>query len=145
MTRQVPVRGWVRVWQCGELVCEGSNRVVDDGLVLLAERILSGDSVKLPSLFKLGDSAALTTAEMTALQGSEVAQISCTPTRRENILTWSGEFVYSESAEKTCREIGLFQSDGDGKRMMARFLPLQQFVLRNGTPVKINWEITIGE
>lgn len=145
MTRQVPVRGWVRVWQCGELVCEGSNRVVADGLELLAERILDGDSVKLPSLFKLGDSAALTTAEMTTLQGSEVAKFSCTPTRRGNILTWAGETTIQSNDEKTCREIGLFQSDVDGKRMLARFLPLQQFVLKNGTPVKINWEITIGE
>lgn len=145
MTQLTPVRGWVRVWQDGELLCEGRNKVVTDGLKLLAERIANGDSVKLPSLFKLGDSAAISTADMTNIQGTQVAEISATVSLRDNILTWSGNFVFAESSEKTCREIGLFQASGDGGRMLARFIPLQQFTLKNGTPVKINWEITIGE
>lgn len=141
---KLPVKGKVKIWQGEKLVAEGSNRVVSDGLVLLAERILDG-STPLPSLFKLGDSAALTTNEMTELQGTEVAQLSATPTRRENVLVWSGDFTFNESTEKTCRELGLFQSNEDGGRMLARFLPLQQFILKNGTPIKVNWEITIGE
>lgn len=141
---KLPVKGKVKIWQCGELVAEGSNRVVKDGLVLLAERILDG-TTPLPSLFKLGDSAALTTNEMTNLQGAEVAELNATVSRRENVLTWTGEFTFSGDTEKACRELGLFQSDGNGGRMLARFLPLQQFVLKNGTPVRINWEITIGE
>lgn len=141
---KLPVKGKVKIWQCGELVAEGSNRVVKDGLVLLAERILDG-TTPLPSLFKLGDSAALTTNEMTNLQGAEVAKLNATVSRRENVLTWTGEFTFSGDTEKACRELGLFQADGDGGRMLARFLPLQQFVLKNGTPVRINWEITIGE
>lgn len=141
---KLPVKGKVKIWQCGELVAEGSNRVVKAGLVLLAERILDG-TTPLPSLFKFGDSAALTTNEMTNLQGAEVAELNATVSRRENVLTWTGKFTFSGDTEKACRELGLFQSDGDGGRMLARFLPLQQFVLKNGTPVRINWEITIGE
>lgn len=141
---KLPVKGKVKIWQGNELVAEGSNRVVSDGLVLLAERILDG-TTPLPSLFKLGDSVALTTNEMTGLQGTEVAQLNATPERRSNVLVWSGDFIYSESTEKTCRELGLFQDTDSGGRMLARFLPLQQFILKNGTPIKVNWEITIGE
>ena len=141
---KLPVKGKVKIWQGEKLVAEGSNRVVSDGLVLLAERILDG-STPLPSLFKLGDSAALTTNEMTELQGTEVAQLSATPTRRENVLVWSEGCKFNESTDKTCRQLGLLQSNEDGGRMLARFLPLQQFILKNGTPIKVNWEITIGE
>lgn len=141
---KLPVKGKVKIWQGEKLVAEGSNRVVLDGLVLLAERILDGKT-PLPSLFKLGDSASLTTNEMTNLQGTEIAQLTATSERRENVLVWTGDFTYSESVERTCRELGLFQSEEDGGRMLARFLPLQQFILKNGTPIKVNWEITIGE
>ena len=88
----LPVKGWVRIWQDDSLVAEGKNRVVADGLKLLAERLDDGTTA-LPSLFKLGDSAAVTQEGMTALQGNEVGQLAATRVRRENILTWSGEFV----------------------------------------------------
>ena len=140
----LPVKGWVRIWQDDSLVAEGKNRVVADGLKLLAERLDDGTTA-LPSLFKLGDSAAGTQEGMTALQGNEVGQLAATRVRRENILTWSGELTVSGSGSKVCKEVGLFQADGDGGRMLARFLPLQQFTVKNGTHIRINWEITIGE
>ena len=82
---------------------------------------------------------------MTALQGSEVDQLNAARSGGENILTWSGELTVSGSGSKVCKEVGLFQADGDGGRMLARFLPLQQFTVKNGTYIRINWEITIGE
>lgn len=58
---------------------------------------------------------------MTTLQGSEVGQLNATRTRRGNILTWSGELTVGGSGSKVCKEVGLFQADGDGGRMLARF------------------------
>ena len=46
----LPVKGWVRIWQDDSLIAEGKNRVVADGLKLLAER-LDAVSAALPSLF----------------------------------------------------------------------------------------------
>lgn len=142
--KKLPVRGYVKVWQEGVLVAEGSNLVVSDGLLLLAQRIL-GEEVALPSLFKLGTSAALSSAEMIGLQGGDIATFPAEVIRRENVLSWSGDYVHDDILEQNCREIGLFQSEEDGGRMLARFLPLQQFLIKSGTPIKVNWEIIVGE
>lgn len=143
------VTGKVEVWEgsSGErrLLARGANRVVTGGLVLLAQRILEGNTVKLPSEFRLGDSAAITTDSMTGLQGSTVATIPCTVERRNNVLSWVGTFTYAGQGTKDCLEIGLFQSQADGNTMLARFLPLQQFTIKNGVPIRVTWEIKVGE
>lgn len=143
------VTGKVEVWEGplgkGKLLARGANRVVTGGLVLLAQRILEGNTVKLPSEFRLGDSAAITTDSMTGLQGSTVATIPCTVERRGNVLSWVGTFTYTGQGTKDCLEIGLFQSQADGNTMLARFLPLQQFTIKNGVPIRVTWEIKVGE
>lgn len=143
------VTGKVEVWEEslgeGKLLAQGANRVVTGGLVLLAQRILEGNTVKLPSEFRLGDSAAITTDSMTGLQGSTVATIPCTVKRRGNVLSWVGTFTYTGQGTKDCLEIGLFQSQADGNTMLARFLPLQQFTINNGVPIRVTWEIKVGE
>ena len=143
------VTGKVEVWEGpldkGKLLARGANRVVTGGLVLLAQRILEGNTVKLPSEFRLGDSAAITTDSMTGLQGSTVAMIPCTVERRGNVLSWVGTFTYTEQGTKDCLEIGLFQSQADGNTMLARFLPLQQFTIKNGVTIRVTWEIKVGE
>lgn len=143
------VTGKVEVWEEslgeGKLLARGANRVVTGGLVLLAQRILEGNTVKLPSEFRLGDSAAITTDSMTGLQGSTVATIPCTVKRRSNVLSWVGAFTYTGQGTKDCLEIGLFQSQADGNTMLARFLPLQQFTIKNGVPIRVTWEIKVGE
>lgn len=143
------VTGKVEVWEGslgeGKLLARGANRVVTGGLVLLAQRILEGNTVKLPSEFRLGDSAAITTDSMTGLQGSTVATIPCTVERRGNVLSWVGTFTYAGQETKDCLEIGLFQSQTDGNTMLARFLPLQQFTIKNEVPIRVTWEIKVGE
>ena len=143
------VTGKVEVWEGslgeGKLLARGANRVVTGGLVLLAQRILEGNTVKLPSEFRLGDSTAITTDSMTGLQGSTVATIPCTVERRGNVLSWVGTFTYTRQETKDCLEIGLFQSQTDGNTMLARFLPLQQFTIKNGVPIRVTWEIKVGE
>lgn len=143
------VTGKVEVWEEslgeGKLLARGANRVVTGGLVLLAQRILEGNAVKLPSEFRLGDSAAITTDSMTGLQGSTVATIPCTVERRSNVLSWMGTFTYAGQGTKDCLEIGLFQSQADGNTMLARFLPLQQFTIKNRVPIRVTWEIKVGE
>lgn len=143
------VTGKVEVWEGSsfprKLLARGANRVVTGGLVLLAQRILEGNTVKLPSEFRLGDSTAITTDSMTGLQGSTVATIPCTVSRRGNVLSWMGTFTYTGQGTKDCLEIGLFQSQADGNTMLARFLPLQQFTIKNGVPIRVTWEIKVGE
>lgn len=143
------VTGKVEVWEGSpfprRLLARGANRVVTGGLVLLAQRILEGNTVKLPSEFRLGDSATITTDSMTGLQGSTVATIPCTVERRGNVLSWMGTFTYTGQGTKDCLEIGLFQSQADGNTMLARFLPLQQFTIKNGVPIRVTWEIKVGE
>lgn len=143
------VTGKVEVWEGspgeGKLLARGANRVVTGGLVLLAQRIIEGNTVKLPSEFRLGDSAAITTDSMTGLQGSTVATIPCSVSRRSNVLSWVGMFTYAGQGTKDCLEIGLFQSQADGNTMLARFLPLQQFTIKNGVPIRVTWEIKVGE
>lgn len=143
------VTGKVEVWEGPldkeKLLARGANRVVTGGLVLLAQRILEGNTVKLPSEFRLGDSAAITTDSMTGLQGSTVATIPCTVERRGNVLSWMGTFTCTGQGTKDCLEIGLFQSQADGNTMLARFLPLQQFTIKNEVPIRVTWEIKVGE
>ena len=143
------VTGKVEVWEGplgeGKLLARGANRVVTGGLVLLVQRIIEGNTVKLPSEFRLGDSAAITTDSMTGLQGSTVATIPCTVSRRGNVLSWMGTFTYAGQETKDCLEIGLFQSQANGNTMLARFLPLQQFTIKNGVPIRVTWEIKVGE
>lgn len=143
------VTGKVEVWERPlggrKLLARGANRVVTGGLVLLAQRIIEGNAVKLPSEFRLGDSAAITTDSMTGLQGSTVATIPCSVERRGNVLSWVGTFTYTGQGTKDCLEIGLFQSQTDGNTMLARFLPLQQFTIKNGVPIRVTWEIKVGE
>lgn len=143
------VTGKVEVWEEslgeGKLLARGANRVVTGGLVLLAQRIIEGNTVKLPSEFRLGNSAAITTDSMTGLQGTTVATIPCSVERRGNVLSWVGTFTYTGQGTKDCLEIGLFQSQADGNTMLARFLPLQQFTIKNGVPIRVTWEIKVGE
>lgn len=144
MREKLKLKGRVRVWLGDELVCDSHNRVVDLGLELFARLVMGEEDALLPSKFLLGDSAALTTQEMTGLQGTQVAECACTATRRSNVLSWSGSFTYDIINEKECREIALVNAETTPV-MMARFLPVQQFTLKSGTPVRINWEIIVGE
>ena len=144
MKEKLKLRGRVRVWLGDELVCDSHNRVVDLGLELFARLVMGEEDALLPSKFLLGDSAALTTQEMTGLQGTQIAECTCTVTRRSNVLSWSGSFTYDIINEKECREIALVNAETTPV-MMARFLPVQQFTLKSGTPVRINWEIIVGE
>jgi len=99
------VTGKVEVWEGSsssrKLLAWGANRVVTGGLVLLAQRILEGNTVKLPSEFRLGNSAAITTDSMTGLQGSTVATIPCTVERQMAILCWHGSYPSSNSQSRT--------------------------------------------
>lgn len=144
MQDAIKLTGRVRIWQDGKLICFSNNRVVSTGLELFARLFMGEPDAKIPSKFVLGDSAALTTNEMTSLQGTEIAECACTASRRNNVLSWSGSFTYNSINEKNCKEIGLFNTEAEPV-MMARFLPVQQFVLKSGTPVRINWEIIVGE
>lgn len=144
MRESLKLTGRVRVWLGDDLVCDSHNRVVDTGLELFARLFLGESGAKMPNKFLLGDSAALTTQEMTGLQGTQIAEYACSVTRRVNVLSWSGSFTYDIINEKECREIALVNDEATPK-MMARFLPVQQFTLKSGTPVRINWEIIVGE
>ena len=144
MLESLKLTGHVKIWQEGKLICDSRNRIVDTGLELIARLLLAEEGAKLPSLFKLGDSAALSTQAMTGLQGATLVSCPATAERRVNVLSWSGSFTYAQANQVTCRELGLFNEE-EPEVMLARFLPVQQFVLQNGTPVKINWEIIIGE
>lgn len=144
MKDSISLKGRVRVWQGDTLVCDSHNRVVTLGLELFARLVMAEEGALLPSKFLLGDSAALTTNAMTGLQGSKIAECACTASRRNNVLSWQGTFTFDENNEKDCREIGLFNAESPAI-MMARFLPVQQFKLKSGTPVRINWEIIVGE
>ena len=144
MKDSISLKGRVRVWQGDTLVCDSHNRVVTLGLELFARLVMAEEGALLPSKFLFGDSAALTTNAMTRLQGSKIAECACTASRRNNVLSWQGTFTFDESDEKYCREIGLFNAESPAI-MMARFLPVQQFKLKSGTPVRINWEIIVGE
>ena len=61
------------------------------------------------------------------------------------MLTRVGTVTYAGQGTKDCLEIGLFQSQADGNTMLARFLPLQQFTIKNGVPIRVTWEIKVGE
>lgn len=144
MQESLKISGHVKVWEGDKLICDYHNRIVEKGLILFAQRIFNS-SVALPSVFKFGDSAALTTSNMESLQGTLLQETSATVSIRENILSWNGSFVFGQEVSQTCREIGLFQAAQDGGVMVARFLPIQSFVLKNGTNIRLNWEITLGE
>ena len=144
MLESLKLTGHVKIWQEGKLICDSKNRIVDTGLELIARLLLAESGAQLPSLFKLGDSAALSTQTMTGLQGATLVSCPATAERRVNVLSWTGSFTYDQANQVTCRELGLFNEE-EPEVMLARFLPVQQFVLQNGTPVRINWEIIIGE
>lgn len=144
MRDSISLKGHVQVWQNGQLICDSHNRVVSSGLELFARLVLGEEGALVPSKFLLGDSAALTTNEMTGLQGTKIAECPCEASRRNNVLAWQGSFTFEGTEQKACREIGLFNAEATSI-MLARFLPIQQFVLKIGTPVRINWEIIVGE
>ena len=144
MLESLKLTGHVKIWQEGKLICDSRNWIVDTGLELIARLLLAESGAKLPSLFKLGDSAALSTQAMTGLQGATLVSCPATAERRVNVLSWTGSFTYDQANQVTCKELGLFNEE-EPEVMLARFLPVQQFVLQNGTPVRINWEIIIGE
>lgn len=140
----VKLTGHVKIWRDAELICDAHNRVVDVGLQLFARRFMGEEGALLPTKFVFGDSAALTTQDMTELQGSQIAECATETKRRNNVLSWSGNFTYSEPTERTCREVALVNAEATPV-MMARFLPVQQFILKSGTEIRINWEIVVGE
>lgn len=140
----VKLTGHVKIWKDAELICDAHNRVVDVGLQLFARRFMGEAEALLPTKFVFGDSAALTTQDMTELQGSQIAECTTEAQRRNNVLSWSGSFTYSELTERTCREVALVNAEATPV-MMARFLPVQQFILKSGTEIRINWEIVVGE
>lgn len=144
MKDSIEMKGRVKVWQGDSLICDNHNLVVKVGLELLARLIMKESGALLPNKFQLGNGGVLSTLEMTGLQGTKIAECSATVVRRANVLSWTGSFVFDSTEKKTCREIVLVNSEASAK-MLARFIPIQQFDLITGTPIRINWEIIIGE
>lgn len=144
MKDSIEMRGRVKVWQGDSLICDNHNLVVKVGLELLTRLMMKETGALLPDKFQLGNNGVLSTLEMTELQGAKIAECPATVVRRGNVLSWTGSFVFDSAEKKTCREIVLVNSEAEAK-MLARFIPIQQFDLVTGTPIRINWEIIVGE
>ena len=144
MNDSIQVKGRVKVWQGDSLICDNSNLVVKVGLDLFARLVMGESDAKLPNKFQLGNNGILSTMDMTGLQGTMVAECAAKAVRRNNVLSWTGSFVFDSVERKTCREIVLINDEASPK-ILARFIPIQQFDLITGTPIRINWEIIIGE
>ena len=143
MKDSIQIKGRVKIWQGESLICDDHNLVVKVGLDLFARLVMQEEGALLPDKFQLGNNGVLSTLEMTELQGMKIAECPATVVRRGNVLSWTGSFVFDSAEKKTCREIVLVNSEAEAK-MMARFIPIQQFDLVTGTPIRINWEIIIG-
>lgn len=138
--KNLPVKGYVKVWKEGELIREGSNRVVQGGLECLAQRVL-GEDIELPSIFSFGTSSASTLDSMTDLQGTKLFSEETSITRDGRSLKWAWDGNYSQDESVTVGEIGIFNEAG---LMLARFVPIPAFTVAKGASLKISWEIKMG-
>jgi hypothetical protein len=136
----VKAKGFVIIKVGGNEVARGNNMVVQAGLDLLAA-LIYGESLELPSVFHFGTSSASTVISMTGLQGTDLFQKQATVSRSGATLKWVWNGVYTGSAVKV-GEIGIFNQS---QTMLARFVPIPAFNLKNGANVEISWQITMGE
>lgn len=136
----LPVKGYVKIWSNGELIREGSNRVVEKGLECLA-KLINSESITLPTLFSFGTGSAATIDSMEALQGTKLFSKQANLVRDGRSLIWSWEGSYDSSETVTVGEIGIFNPEN---LMLARFVPIPAFTLAQGASIKISWEIKVG-
>lgn len=136
----VKAKGFVIVKVGGKEVARGNNMVVQTGLNLLAA-LIYGESVELPATFHFGTNSASTIISMTALQGIDLFQKLATVTRDGATLKWAWNGTYTGNNVKV-GELGIFNQ---AQVMLARFVPIPAFNLKNGANVEISWQITMGE
>ena len=114
--------------------------VVQTGLNLLAA-LIYGENVELPSVLHFGTNSASTIISMTALQGTDLFQKQATVSHTDATLKWVWNGTYTGETVKV-GEIGIFNQ---AQVMLARFVPIPAFNLKNGASVEISWQITMGE
>lgn len=133
-------KGWVKISVNGVKVAEDHNMVVQTGLNLLASRIY-GDNVVLPKIFHFGTDSASTIISMTGLQGTDLFQEEATVSKENATLLWewSGTYV---GETVSVGEVGIFNN---ALVMLARFVPIPAFTIKNGDALEISWQITLGE
>ena len=136
----VKAKGFVIIKVCGKEVARGNNMVVQTGLNLLAA-LIYGENVELPSVLHFGTNSASTIISMTALQGIDLFQKQATVSHAGATLKWVWNGVYTGNTVKV-GEIGIFNQ---AQVMLARFVPIPAFNLKNGASVEISWQITMGE
>lgn len=136
----VKAKGFVIVKVGGKEVARGNNMVVQTGLNLLAA-LIYGENVELPSVFHFGTNSASTIISMTTLQGVDLFQKQATVSRNGATLNWVWNGTYTGNNVKV-GELGIFNQ---AQTMLARFVPIPAFNLKNGANVEISWQITMGE
>ena len=136
----VKARGFVIVKVGGKEVARGHNMVVQTGLNLLAA-LIYGESVELPSILHFGTDSSSTIISMTTLQGSDLFQKQATVSRSGATLKWVWNGTYTGNTVKV-GEIGIFNQ---AQTMLARFVPIPAFNVKNGASIEISWQITMGE
>lgn len=136
----VKAKGFVIVKVSGKEVARGNNMVVQTGLNLLAA-LIYGENLELPATLHFGTDSASTIISMTALQGTDLFQKQATVSRDGATLKWVWNGTYTGETVKV-GEIGIFNQ---AQVMLARFVPIPAFNLKNGATVEISWQITMGE
>ena len=133
-------KGWVKISVNGTKVAEDHNMIVQTGLNLLASRIY-GDNVVLPNVFHFGTDSVSTIISMTGLQGTDLFQEEATVSKENNSLLWewSGTYV---GETVSVGEVGIFNS---ALVMLARFVPIPAFTIKNGDALEVSWQIKLGE
>ena len=133
-------KGWVKISVNGTKVAEDHNMIVQTGLNLLASRIY-GDNVVLPNVFHFGTDSASTIISMTGLQGTDLFQEEASVSKENNSLLWewSGTYV---GETVSVGEVGIFNS---ALAMLARFVPIPAFTIKNGDTLEVSWQIKLGE
>lgn len=117
------------------------NMVVAAGIALPAGW-LRGEVVVAPSHVAFGDSDALSTEDMTELQGTELGRAAITPSGVDDLVIFSGT-VGGLGAPETVGEFGIF-NDASAGIMWCRWIT-PAFVMPAGVTIDVVWQIRIGE
>lgn len=133
-------KGWVTILVNGQKVAEDHNMVVQTGLNLLASRIY-GNNIVLPNIFHFGTDSASTIISMTELQGTDLFQKTASVSLDKATLKWEWEGIYTGNTV-SIGEVGIFNN---AMVMLARFVPIPAFIIKNGDALEISWQITLGE
>lgn len=136
----VKAKGFVIIKVSGKEVARGNNMVVQTGLNLLAA-LIYGENVKLPATLHFGTDSASTIISMTSLQGTDLFQKQATVSRDGATLKWVWNGTYTGDTVKV-GEVGIFNQ---AQVMLARFVPIPAFNVKNGASIEISWQITMGE